>query len=516
MVRALKKIQNYNGFTIVELLIVIVVIAILAAIVIVSYNGIIDRARETSVQADTEQNAKAMAAYQITNGTYAVNCSDAGVKVSSGNTLSCNASSDGQHFCVGVSRDTTSYYATDANLTPKEGGCSGSVGVANGMEFTAISTGEGSTCGVAGGKAYCWGSDYRGMLGNGAAGDSSTPSLVGGALAGKTVTDIAVGDAHGCAIADGAVFCWGKGSRGQLGNGATDDTTEPVAVTTSGVLAGKTVSKVAVNGDQTCVVADGKAYCFGDTYEGALGNGVTARTNQTTPIAVDASGVLAGKTVTDITVGGYYAYYGCVIADGKAYCWGINTSEGRLGDGSTANRPTPVAVSTSGVLAGKTVTDISAYEYHVCVVADGGAYCWGGNGNGSLGNGTTNISTTPVAVTSTGALAGKTVTAVAAGDYHTCGIASGKAYCWGDSSQGTLGNGMSGPIANQLTPVPVSVSGVLSGKTVTAIASGYNHTCVIADRLPHCWGDTVNWWGGVLGNGNTTGSNIPVLVSPIP
>jgi alpha-tubulin suppressor-like RCC1 family protein len=287
-------------------------------------------------------------------------------------------------------------------------------------------------------------------------------------------------------------------------------------VTTSGVLAGKTVSKVAVNGDQTCVVADGKAYCFGDTYEGALGNGVTARTNQTTPIAVDASGVLAGKTVTDITVGGYYAYYGCVIADGKAYCWGINTSEGRLGDGSTANRPTPVAVSTSGVLAGKTVTDISAYEYHVCVVADGGAYCWGGNGNGSLGNGTTNISTTPVAVTSTGALAGKTVTAVAAGDYHTCGIASGKAYCWGDSSQGTLGNGMSGPIANQLTPVPVSVSGVLSGKTVTAIASGYNHTCVIADRLPHCWGDTVNWWGGVLGNGNTTGSNIPVLVSPIP
>lgn len=516
MVRALKKIQNYNGFTIVELLIVIVVIAILAAVVIVAYNGIIDRARESSVQADTEQNAKAMAAYQITNGAYAMNCSDAGVKVSSGNSLSCNASGDGQHFCVGVSRDTTSYYATDANLTPKEGGCSGSVGVANGMEFTAISTGEGSTCGVAGGKAYCWGSDYRGMLGNGAAGDSSTPSLVGGALAGKTVTDIAVGDAHGCAIADGAVFCWGKGSRGQLGNGATDDTTEPVAVTTSGVLAGKTVSKVAVNGDQTCVVADGKAYCFGDTYEGALGNGVTARTNQTTPIAVDASGVLAGKTVTDITVGGYYAYYGCVIADGKAYCWGINTSEGRLGDGSTANRPTPVAVSTSGVLAGKTVTDISAYEYHVCVVADGGAYCWGGNGNGSLGNGTTNISTTPVAVTSTGVLAGKTVTAVAAGDYHTCGIASGKAYCWGDSSQGTLGNGMSGPIANQLTPVPVSVSGVLSGKTVTAIASGYNHTCVIADRLPHCWGDTVNWWGGVLGSGNTTGSNIPVLVSPIP
>jgi prepilin-type N-terminal cleavage/methylation domain-containing protein len=44
--------QKQKGFTVVELLIVIVVIGILAAITIVAYNGIQDRARVVSQQAD--------------------------------------------------------------------------------------------------------------------------------------------------------------------------------------------------------------------------------------------------------------------------------------------------------------------------------------------------------------------------------------------------------------------------------------------------------------------------------
>jgi type II secretion system protein G len=71
MKRFLQK-QNklHRGFTIVELLIVIVVIAILAAISIVAYNGIQARARDSQRKSDLAVIAKAIKLYYIDNGTY--------------------------------------------------------------------------------------------------------------------------------------------------------------------------------------------------------------------------------------------------------------------------------------------------------------------------------------------------------------------------------------------------------------------------------------------------------------
>lgn len=48
---------------------------------------------------------------------------------------------------------------------------------------------------------------------------------------------------------------------------------------------------------------------------------------------------------------------------------------------------------------------------------------WGPNGNGQLGNNTTTGSNVPVAVDTTGALAGKTITAISGGGAHSCAVA---------------------------------------------------------------------------------------------
>jgi prepilin-type N-terminal cleavage/methylation domain-containing protein len=65
-------LRKQKGFTIVELLIVIVVIAILAAVTIVSFNGIQQRARLTQVQTGIGQYVKALMQYAVENNAYPI------------------------------------------------------------------------------------------------------------------------------------------------------------------------------------------------------------------------------------------------------------------------------------------------------------------------------------------------------------------------------------------------------------------------------------------------------------
>lgn len=111
------------GFTIVELLIVVVVIAILAAITIVAFNGIQQRAQSSALQSSLSQAFKKLEVYKVDNGSYPANLSSTGITFSADITSVYAANSTGSQYCLSAVRQTTSYVVTQGSSTPVLGGC---------------------------------------------------------------------------------------------------------------------------------------------------------------------------------------------------------------------------------------------------------------------------------------------------------------------------------------------------------------------------------------------------------
>ena len=364
-------------------------------------------------------------------------------------------------------------------------------------------------------KAFAWGDNSYGKLGNDGSTQSSVPVAVAatGVLAGKTLTAISAGATHSLALcADGTLAAWGYNRSGQLGNGSTTQSPVPVAVHTAGVLAGKNVKAIAAGRHHSLALcSDGALVAWGQNVFGQLGNGSTVDSpvDSAMPVAVDTNGVLAGQTVTAISAGAYHNLALC--ADGTLVAWGDN-SYGQLGNNGTAIGPMPVAVDTTGALAGKTIIAISAGAQHsLALCADGTLAAWGYNIRGQLGNNTTKNSHVPVAVNSSGVLAGKTVIAIAAGAQHSLALcADNTIAAWGLNFDGQLGGNST---AQSNVPVSVTAAKVLAGKTVTTITAGEYHSLALcSDGTLAAWGYNN---GGQLGNDSTTGSTVPVAVSTI-
>jgi alpha-tubulin suppressor-like RCC1 family protein len=392
----------------------------------------------------------------------------------------------------------------------------GSAVSAGPVSAVSISAGGDHSCAIEGGAAYCWGNNDDGELGTGSTGTGSVipvPVTSTGALAGQTLVQIAAGDTDTCAVSSaGAAYCWGRNQDGELGDGTTASSSVPVPVHTSGVLAGKRLTQITAADGYTCALdSTGAAYCWGLNAEGGLGDGSYA--DSSVPVAVDTSGVLAGQTLVQIEAAA--TGHTCVLdSAGAAFCWGDDTF-GEDGDGTTTStaRNRPVAVSTGGVLAGQALTQLGIGEYQACALTSAGAaFCWGLDSNGELGNGSTASSSVPVAVDTSGVLAGRKLAQIGAGaGNYTCAVgATGAAYCWGANGDGQLGDAST---AGSGVPVAVDASGVLAGRDLTQITAGYFHTCAADSRgATYCWGDNTR---GDLGRHGLTGSSdVPVLAGP--
>ncbi len=489
-------VTSSRGFTIVELLIVIMVIAILAVITIVSYSGITKQTVEAVMKGDLRTAATKLELMMQNDGNYP---SDGSLLTSSGDNELSYSLTDGA-FCLSVTNPRSNKtLRLKSSGQVEEGACATST--------TMVAAGYGHTCAIAG-QAYCWGQNTNGQLGDGTTTQRTTPVAVNtsGVLAGKTVTAISAGNNHTCVIASGQAYCWGQNTNGQLGDGTTTQRSVPVAVNTSGVLAGKTVTAIVTSHTDahTCALADSLVYCWGINTYGQLGDGTT--TQRSVPVAVNTSGVLAGKTVTAIAAGGDHT---CAISDSQAYCWGLNLYR-QLGDGTTTNRTSPVATLTTGVLSGKSITSITGGANYTCAVGSSQAYCWGQNIYGQLGDGTTTQRSVPVAVNTSGVLLGKSIQLVLAGSGHACAVSENQAYCWGLNGYGQLGDGTT---TQRLQPVAVNSLDLITGNAGAKYVTGNGHICTIASHQVYCWGLNST---GQMGDGTTTNRSIPAALPTLP
>ena len=201
------------------------------------------------------------------------------------------------------------------------------------------------------GTVYAWGRNNSGQLGKNDATDTHIPAAVqtlGTPMAGKVIVQLAAGNSQSMALAsDGTVYTWGWNQYGQLGNGTTTNSRIPVAVVTTGTpLAGKTISQIAAgNAHALAMTDDGAIYSWGWNQYGQLGNNSTI--NSSLPVIVKTTGTpLAGKMITQIASGG--SPNSLVLAnDGTMYTWGWG-QHGQLGNGTIGtDAKTPLAVSTA-------------------------------------------------------------------------------------------------------------------------------------------------------------------------
>lgn len=221
-------------------------------------------------------------------------------------------------------------HASSAELSPVE--------VPMETDVQEFAVGKYTTCAATvRGALLCWGANDSGQVGDGDGDgtDLTTPTPVVGLQ--ERVLYVSLGGEHGCAsLEGGSVLCWGANTFGQVGNG--DDTADPILSPVSVVGLPRSAVSTSCGAHHSCALLDdGSVWCWGRNSHGQLGNGDEKGENK--PHAVPVVGLQGAATW--IAAGGHHT---CAIVLNAVVCWG-NNEDGQLGSADVTMSPVPVAAT---------------------------------------------------------------------------------------------------------------------------------------------------------------------------
>ncbi|RMI09293.1 hypothetical protein EBM89_11045 [Cellulomonas triticagri] len=326
----------------------------------------------------------------------------------------------------------------------------------------------------------------------------------------QLVTDVAAGPGGVSVVTrDGQLISWGKGTGGELGTGATADSTTPVSVGWAQMDAqgaGGYQNYLAVTRSMS-EVADHATYAIvSEPYDGrrpadeggimlmAWGHGGSGRlgwpgaaNGPNRPSSVLGFASASSTRVVDVAASTYGAV--ALLSDGEIRAWGRGV-EGQLGNGTTtAESRVPVQVDTRSIPAHERVVRVEAgYQSYYALTDHGSVYAWGQNNLGQLGDGSLVNRTVPTRVGWGGTLLGQPVRDIAVLGRSVVALGfDGRVHAWGRGDAGQMGNGTF--ILVNANPVMVDTTGEMIGQRIERVFGSANAAFAVdADGVAYAWG----------------------------
>ncbi|MDY0289789.1 MAG: hypothetical protein RBR15_13265 [Sphaerochaeta sp.] len=326
------------------------------------------------------------------------------------------------------------------------------------------------------------------------------------------------------AMESGMVWSFGKNDHGQLGNGFTTNSTQPVLLMKNSNTAMTNVVKVSAGGQHSLILlSNGEAWAVGSNNSGQLGDGTT--TDRLYPVRVKTNTTTYLENVVAISAGGEQSIFLC--NDGTVWSTGDN-DYGKLGlfqdTDSDAWYATQIEYSSDNPI--NNVSGISTRAQFTLLALKplapdantGEALGFGDNTSGQLGQGKNSTTLSylgyengPASVFTSGTTSLLNVVSVHAGASHSLVLlTNGTVVAIGSNNDGQLGIGTYTSLTFPQTVKYGDPVDTLPDVEQT-VAGAYHSLFLLTDKTLLATGKNAE---GEYGDGSTTQSNLPKVVTP--